>query len=65
MDAEMVRLRTEYRAYVQRILELAEYPAASAAADRIVDLETKIARAHETREESDDFAAGRDGMEPD
>ena len=58
MDAEMVRLRTEYRAYVQRILELAEYPAASAAADRIVDLETKIARAHETREESDDFAAG-------
>ncbi len=25
-DAEMVRLRTEYRAYVQQILELAEYP---------------------------------------
>ena len=29
-----------------------------AAAGRILDLETKIARAHATREESEDFAKG-------
>jgi predicted metalloendopeptidase len=57
-DAEMAKLRAEYRAYVQQILQLAEYPDPPAAADRITGLETKIARAHETREESDDFAAG-------
>jgi len=57
-DAEMAKLRTEYRAYVQQILQLAEYPDPPAAADRIIALETKIARAHETREESDDFASG-------
>ena len=57
-DADMAGLRTKYRAYVQQILTLANYPDAPAATQRIIDLETKIARAHATREESEDFAKG-------
>src|SRR4051812_14863581 len=57
-DAEMVRLRDAYRAYIQQILQLAEYPDPPHATQRIFDLETKIARAHATRAESEDFAAG-------
>ena len=57
-DAEMTRLRDEYRTYVRQILQLAEYPDAQGAATRLLDLETKIARAHATRAESEDFAAG-------
>jgi predicted metalloendopeptidase len=57
-DPKMTELRTKYRAYVAQILQLARYPDAQGAANRIVDLETKIARAHATREESEDFAKG-------
>jgi putative endopeptidase len=57
-DPKMAELRTKYRAYVGRILQLAGYPDAQGAANRIMDLETKIARAHATREESEDFAKG-------
>ena len=57
-DSEMVRLRDQYRAYIQQILELADYPDPTGSATRIFDLETKIARAHATRQESEDFAAG-------
>ena len=57
-DSEMAGLRTKYRAYVQQILTLANYPDAPAATQRLIDLETKIARAHATREESEDFARG-------
>ena len=57
-DKEMVRLRDEYRAYVRKILELAGYPDPRGAGDRLLELETKIARAHATRAESEDFAAG-------
>ena len=57
-DAKMVGLRTKYRAYVQQILQLAGYPDPQAAASRIMDLETKIAKAHETRELSEDTGKG-------
>ena len=57
-DAKMAGLRDKYRAYVQQILSLANYPDPQRAAQRIMDLETKIARAQATREESEDFARG-------
>ncbi len=55
-DPKMADLRTKYRAYVAQILGLARYPDPQGAANRIMDLETKIARAHATREESEDFS---------
>jgi predicted metalloendopeptidase len=57
-DAKMADIRTKYKAYIQQILQLAGYPDPRGAAGRIVDLETKIAKAHETREQSEDFKAG-------
>ncbi|GAA4743444.1 M13 family metallopeptidase [Sphingomonas daechungensis] len=57
-DAKMADLRNTYRTYVGQILQLANYPDAKAAADRVMALETKIANAHATREESEDFAQG-------
>ncbi len=57
-DAKMADLRIKYRGYVQQILTLANYPDPQGSAQRIMDLETKIARAHATREESEDFAKG-------
>ena len=57
-DPKMAELRTKYKAYVAQILGLAGHPDAAGAADRIMALETKIAQAHATREESDDFAKG-------
>jgi predicted metalloendopeptidase len=57
-DPEMAKLRDQYRAYVGRFLQLASYPDAPAAAGRIMALETKIAGAHATRAESQDFSQG-------
>ena len=57
-DPKMVEIRTKYKAYVTQILGLAGRADAAAAANRIMDLETKIASAHATRAESDDFAKG-------
>jgi len=57
-DAKMADLRNKYRAYIQQILQLANYPDPQGSAQRIMDLETKIAGAHATREESEDFAKG-------
>ena len=57
-DPKMAELRTKYRAYAAQILQLAGYPDPQGSANRIMDLETKIARAHATREESEDFAKG-------
>ena len=56
--ARMVRLRDQYRSYIARTLELAAHRDPQGAAGRIVDLETKIARAHAPREESEDFSKG-------
>ena len=53
-DPKMAELRNKYRAYVAQILQLAGHPDAQGAAGRIMDLETKIANAHDTRETSED-----------
>ncbi|MBO9712048.1 M13 family metallopeptidase [Sphingomonas sp.] len=45
-DAEMVKLRTAYRAYVEQVFKLAGMKDASARADRVMALETHIASIH-------------------
>jgi putative endopeptidase len=57
-DSKMAGLRDQYRAYIATIMKAAGAADAEAAAGRILDLETRIARAHATREESEDFAKG-------
>jgi putative endopeptidase len=57
-DAKMVDTRNKYKAYVQTILQNAGYPDPQGAAGRIMDLETKIAQAHEPIEQSNDFKNG-------
>src|SRR5262249_7782724 len=60
-DAHMTETRTKYLAHVATILPLgclASAADAQAKAQRIVDLETKIARAHWLREESSDVLKG-------
>ncbi len=57
-DAQMSGLRDQYRTYITTILQNAGISDPQGAAGRIMDLETKIARAHATREESEDFARG-------
>ena len=57
-DPKMAEIRSKYRAYVAQILQLAAYPDPRGTADRILELETKIATAHATRAESEDFAKG-------
>ena len=57
-DAKMADTRNKYRAYIGTILKAAGYPDPQGAAGRIMDLETKIANAHEPREQSEDFANG-------
>jgi endothelin-converting enzyme/putative endopeptidase len=55
-DPKMADIRTKYRAYIAQLFTAAGIPDGEAKAGRIFDLETKIARAHATRDESDDFA---------
>jgi putative endopeptidase len=57
-DPRMVEIRNKYHAYVTQVLRLAGKADPQGTANRIIDLETKIARAHATRAESDDFAKG-------
>ena len=57
---DMREHQTAYRKYVQDVLAAAGIPDAAAKAQRIWDLELKIARAHATREESDDWAKARE-----
>ncbi|HEY0116090.1 MAG TPA: M13 family metallopeptidase, partial [Allosphingosinicella sp.] len=57
-DARMTGQRDQYRAYIATVLQAAGIGDAQAAAGRIMDLETKIARAHASRAESEDFAKG-------
>ncbi len=54
-DAKMANLRTSYQTYIARLLTAAGIADAEAKAKRIFDLELKIAKAHATREESEDF----------
>jgi putative endopeptidase len=57
-DPQMAQIRNKYRAYVAQFLQLAGHADPQGTADRIIALETKIAQAHATRAESDDFAKG-------
>jgi len=57
-DPKMTDIRSKYKSYVQTILQDAGYTDPQGAAGRIMDLETKIAKAHETREQSEDFKGG-------
>ena len=57
-DSKMAGLRNQYRTYVATLMRAAGAADPEGAARRILDLETKIARAHATREESEDFAKG-------
>ena len=57
-DPKMADTRTKYKAYVQTILQNAGYADPAGAAARIMDLETKIAQAHEPIEQSNDFKNG-------
>ena len=59
-DPAMRAHQAAYRTYVQDILAAAGIPDAAAKAQRIWDLELKIARAHATREESDDWSKARE-----
>ncbi len=57
-DGRMAELRTAYQAYVAKLLELSGDKDAAAKAERIIALETKIARAHATQEETNDVQKG-------
>jgi putative endopeptidase len=57
-DSKMTGLRDQYRAYIATVMKAAGAADAEDTAGRVLDLETKIARAHVTREESEDFAKG-------
>jgi putative endopeptidase len=54
----MAEVRAKYVPYITQILQAAGIADPQGAAKRVMDLETKIARAHATREESEDFAKG-------
>jgi putative endopeptidase len=54
-DPNTVDVRTAYRAYIEELLIAAGIDDATAKADRIFALETKIAEAHVSREDSEDF----------
>ncbi|SNS39556.1 M13 family metallopeptidase [Sphingopyxis indica] len=59
-DPKMASIRTAYQAYIATLLTAAGVADADAKAKRIFDLETKIARAHASREESEDFTKSAD-----
>ncbi|MGN3973245.1 M13 family metallopeptidase [Tsuneonella sp. SYSU-LHT278] len=54
-DPKMTDLRSAYRTYIADLLKAANVSDADLRARRIYDLELKIARAHASREESDDW----------
>ncbi|MCG9965425.1 M13 family metallopeptidase [Shewanella cutis] len=54
-DPKMVELRSAYRAYIETLLTDAGISDAAARAERIFALEHKIAAAHASREDSEDF----------
>jgi putative endopeptidase len=57
-DAELVKARNGYKAYIANVLTAAGMSDAQARAARIFALETKIAQAHATKAETADFTAG-------
>ncbi len=59
-DPAMRENQAAYRQYIEDMLAAAGIADAAAKAQRIWDLELKIARAHATREESDDWSKARE-----
>ncbi|MEJ7776768.1 MAG: M13 family metallopeptidase [Sphingomicrobium sp.] len=57
-DGKMGELRGQYKSYIETVMKAAGHADAAGAANRIMALETKIAKAHATRAESEDFAKG-------
>ena len=57
-DPKKAELRTKYRTYVETVMKAAGNADPKAAADRIIALETKIAGAHATIAQSEDFSSG-------
>jgi len=57
-DPKMAELRGKYKAYIAEVLGLAGFADAAAKAQRVFDLEMKIAQAHASREESESFQKG-------
>lgn len=55
-DPKMATIRTQYQAYIAKLLTAAGQSDVEAKAKRIYDLEVKIAKAHANRSESEDFA---------
>jgi putative endopeptidase len=55
-DPSLAAIRTEYRAYIERLLTAAGIDNPAQRAQRIFDLEMQIAEAHNTREQTEDFA---------
>ncbi|MEO5808656.1 MAG: M13 family metallopeptidase [Sphingomicrobium sp.] len=57
-DPKQVALRGKYQTYVEAVMTAAGNPDPKGAAQRILALETKIANAHATIDESNDFSKG-------
>jgi putative endopeptidase len=55
-DPKMAELRTAYRQYIEDLLTAAGIADAKAKAQKVYDLETKIAKAHQSREDSENWA---------
>jgi predicted metalloendopeptidase len=60
----MAGWRKDYRAYIENLLTAAGIADAGAKAQRIFDLEMKIAQAHASREESDDWSVASQMWSP-
>ncbi|MGX7895344.1 M13 family metallopeptidase [Tsuneonella sp. HG222] len=63
-DPHMAELRDGYRAYIEAIFAAARMDEPAARAQRVFDLETKLARAHETLAESDDWTSAAELWTP-
>jgi predicted metalloendopeptidase len=57
-DARFTEIRGKYRAYLTRLLELAGRPQAATSAAKVLDLETRLARAQWTRVELREYEKG-------
>jgi predicted metalloendopeptidase len=58
LSADEAETRAKYKQYIATVLQAAGYADPQGAASRIMDLETKIATAHETAEQSNDWKLG-------
>jgi predicted metalloendopeptidase len=54
-DKDMADIRAKYRAYIATIMKAAGNPDPEAAAGRVMDLDTKIAQAHDPRSITEDY----------